>query len=143
MGKSALELGKKNTIMKFMGKQVQRRSWAGNVLKGAMFSRDNIWTNAAKMDQEEWYNMFFSIVRPFHRELACRHASSGAGYFASSCESNWSAHGLIHSEVRRLRSHCKFIPIERQWHRRLVTICSGHVVIICIKLSIEAVSVTM
>ena len=31
-----------------------------------MFSRDNTWTNAAKMGQEEWYEMY---VRPFHREL--------------------------------------------------------------------------
>ena len=71
-----------------------------NAKKGAMFSTDNIWTNAVNMGQEEWYEMFFRIVRPFHRELACRHASSGARNFASSCESNWSVYGLIHSEVR-------------------------------------------
>ena len=35
--------------------------------KGAMFSRDNTWTNAAKMGQEEWCEMY---VRPFHRELS-------------------------------------------------------------------------
>ena len=35
--------------------------------KGAMFSRDNRWTNAAKMGQEEWYEMY---VMPFHRELS-------------------------------------------------------------------------
>ena len=67
-----------------------------NAKKGAMFSRDNIWTNVAKMGQEEWYKMY---VRPFHRQLACRHSSSGAGNFASSCESIWSAYGHIHSEV--------------------------------------------
>ena len=32
-----------------------------------MFSRDNTWTNAVKMGQEEWYKMY---VRPFHLELA-------------------------------------------------------------------------
>ena len=35
--------------------------------KGAMFSRDNTWTSAAKMGQEELYEMY---VRPFHRELS-------------------------------------------------------------------------
>ena len=35
--------------------------------KGAMFSRETIWTNAAKMGLEEWYEMY---VRPFHSELA-------------------------------------------------------------------------
>ena len=32
-----------------------------NAKKGAMFSRDNRWTNAAKMGQEEWYKL---NVRP-------------------------------------------------------------------------------
>ena len=57
-----------------------------------MFSIDNILTNG----QEEWYKMY---VRPFHRELGSRHSSSGAGNFASSCDSIWSAYGHIHSEV--------------------------------------------
>ena len=35
--------------------------------KGAMFSRDNTWTNAAKVGQEERYEM---RVNPFHRELS-------------------------------------------------------------------------
>ena len=35
--------------------------------KGVMFSRDNTWTSAAKMGQEELYEMY---VRPFHRELS-------------------------------------------------------------------------
>ena len=35
--------------------------------KGAIFSRDNTWTNPAKMGQEEWYKMY---ARPFHCELA-------------------------------------------------------------------------
>ena len=54
---------------------LQRSSRKGNdtaicyykAKKGAMFSRDNTWTNAVKMGQEEWYKMY---VRPFHLELA-------------------------------------------------------------------------
>ena len=35
-----------------------------------MFSRDNRWTNAAKMGQEEWYKMY---VRPaLHSEVRNR-----------------------------------------------------------------------
>ena len=66
--------------------------------KGPMFSRETVWTNAAKMGPEEWYEMY---VSPFHPELAMvgmRVLSQVIS--ASSCERNWSAHGHIHSEVR-------------------------------------------
>ena len=33
--------------------------------KGTKISRDNTWTNAAKMGLEEWYKMY---VRPFHHD---------------------------------------------------------------------------
>ena len=49
-----------------MGKEVAL-SILYKAKKGAMFSRDNTWTNAAKMGQEELYEMY---VRPFHRELS-------------------------------------------------------------------------
>ena len=66
--------------------------------KGAMFLVDNTWTNSAKMGHEEWYKMF---VRPFQRELALVGTQVLAQVIsACSCESNWSAHGHIHSEVR-------------------------------------------
>ena len=66
--------------------------------EGPMFSRETVWTNAAKMGPEEWYEMY---VSPFHPELAMvgmRVLSQVIS--ASSCERNWSAHGHIHSEVR-------------------------------------------
>ena len=65
--------------------------------QGPMFSRETVWTNAAKMGPEEWYEMY---VSPFHPELAMvgmRVLSQVIS--ASSCERNWSAHGHIHSEV--------------------------------------------
>ena len=62
-----------------------------------MFSRDNIWTKAAKLGQEEWYEMY---VRPFHCGGGIsRHGSSSSGNFTASCESNWSAHWHIHFKV--------------------------------------------
>ena len=53
-----------------MGKEVKAQlKWQCfyKAKKGTMFSRDNTWTNAARMGQEEWYRMY---VRPFHSELA-------------------------------------------------------------------------
>ena len=50
-----------------MGKEVlnlQRLSGTGIFTRQR---RDNTWTNAAKMGQEEWCEMY---VRPFHRELS-------------------------------------------------------------------------
>ena len=40
--------------------------WFYKAKKGAMFSRENTWTYAAKMGQEEWNEMY---VNPFHRQL--------------------------------------------------------------------------
>ena len=74
--------------------------------KGPMFSRETVWTNAAKMGPEEWYEMY---VSPFHPELAMvgmRVLSQVIS--ASSCERNWSAHGHIHSEVRNRLAHDTF-----------------------------------
>ena len=90
-----------------------------------MFSRDNIWTKAAKLGQEEWYEMY---VRPFHCEVALvgmgvlaqvisqhpvKVIGLPTGTFTSKC-----AKGL---HLLRLRSQCIFIPIERQWQQRLMT----------------------
>ena len=53
-----------------MGKEVKvQLKWQCfyKAKKGTMFSRDNTWTNAAKMGQEEWYERY---VRPFHPELS-------------------------------------------------------------------------
>ena len=66
--------------------------------KDAMISRDNTWSNAAKMGQEERYEMY---VRPFHSGLALVGMRVLAQVIsACSCEGNWSAHGHIQLEVR-------------------------------------------
>ena len=64
-----------------------------------MFSRETVWTNAAKMGPEEWYEIMY--VSLFHPELAMVSMQVLSQVIcASSCERNWSAHGHIHSEVR-------------------------------------------
>ena len=85
-------------MTKLTAKQQLDWQYFSKAKKGAMFSRDNTWTNAAKMGQEEWYDMY---VRPFHRELALVGMRVLAQVIsACSCENSWSAHGHIHSEVR-------------------------------------------
>ncbi len=61
--------------------------------KGTMFSRETTWTNAARMELEERYEMY---VTPFHPELALvgmRVLSQVIS--ASSCERNWFAQQLL------------------------------------------------
>ena len=89
-------------------------------------TRDNKWTNAAKMGQGEWYKMY---VRPFHPGLAfvgmlvlvqvisaCSCEIIGlpvpTGTFTGKCATG------LHLQV--LRSQSKFIPIEGQWYLLLV-----------------------
>ena len=89
--------------------------------KGAMFSRDNIWTNAAKMGQEEWYEMALCMSGSFiSRELALVDMRVLAqvispppvkvnGLPTGTFTPRWATGLLI------------FIPIERHWQQLLVT----------------------
>ena len=67
--------------------------------KCTMFSRETTWTNTARMGPEEWYEMY---VTPFHTELALvgmrvlSQVISASSFFETNC----SAHGHIHLEVR-------------------------------------------
>ena len=66
--------------------------------KTGIFVNDTLWTNAARMAPEQWYEMYVKAWHPELAEVGMRVLSQVIS--ASSCERNWSAHGHIHSKVR-------------------------------------------
>ena len=77
-----------------------------------MFSKDNPWTNVAKMGQEEWYKMY---VSPFLLRLELALAGIPVkGIDLPTGTFTWKCATGLH--LLRLRSQCIFIPIERQRH---------------------------